>query len=356
MALPVGRRARTTSSDTWGLPPPGTTTPPPPWRTRGSAGAEASRESRSERADRRWRQGVEIMGRSGDGGGRRSRRRAPPELAVVPRDEGSAWVALECGGRARTTSSDTWGLPPPGTTTPTAPLENPWIWRPRRGAEASRAEREQRAPARAERDDRQQQREPASREPTDAGAKALKSWGGAGTERVDVPGGGPLPNSPSFRARRGADGWHWIAAGARERRAQTPGASHRRERRPPPPPWRTRGSASEEGLPAGDLRGQARRAERERKESGKRAGGRDGELSARLRRDEHFGDTCGGSGLELPIARPYGSREIQGDREEVMTREKNVLILGAPRSKVRLPSTPGGNAGPKKGAPKEETS
>ena len=99
-----------------------------------------------------------------------------------------------------------------------------------------------------------------------------------------------------------------------------------------------------------------KRAERERKESGKRAGGRDGELSARLRRDEHFGDTCGGSGLELPIARPYGSREIQGDREEVMTREKNVLILGAPRSKVRLPSTPGGNAGPKKGAPKEETS
>ena len=154
-------------------------------------------------------------------------------------------MALPVGRRARTTSSDTWGLPPPGTTTPTAPLENPWIG---------------------------------------------------------------------------------VRGGASRRRPTRAGTSG------------------------------GKRAERERKESGKRAGGRDGELSARLRRDEHFGDTCGGSGLELPIARPYGSREIQGDREEVMTREKNVLILGAPRSKVRLPSTPGGNAGPKKGAPKEETS
>ncbi len=120
-------------------------------------------EAKEERADRQWRQGVEIMGRSGDGESRRSRRRAPPKLAVVPRDEGSAWVALDCGGRARTTRSDTWGLPPPGTTPPAAPSENPWVRRPGEPA-ASREERERREA------DRQQ------REPTGSGGKGLKSW------------------------------------------------------------------------------------------------------------------------------------------------------------------------------------
>ena len=138
VALDCGGRARTTSSDTWGLPPPGTPTPTAPLENPGIGVRGGERrllgrrrreraDRRRERADRRWRQGVEIMGGSGDGVGRRSRRRAPPKLAVVPRDEGSGWVALDCGGRARTTSSDTCGLPPPGTSTPTAPLENPGI-------------------------------------------------------------------------------------------------------------------------------------------------------------------------------------------------------------------------------------
>ncbi len=132
------------------------------------------------------------------------------------------------------------------------------------------ASREERGASRQQRDHRRTRESPAERDDRQW-RQRVEIMEGAGTARVDVPGGGPLPNSPSFRAMRGADGWHWTAAGARERRAQTHAASHRRERRPPPPPWRTLGSASEEGLPAGDLRGQARRAERERKESGKRA-------------------------------------------------------------------------------------
>lgn len=161
------------------------------------------------------------MGRSGDGAGRRFRRRAPHKLAVVPHDEGERGVALARVGRARTTRGDTWGLPPPGPTSP--------HWREPLDSHAE-----------GELESRQRQ------------------------ERASAPRVRVVVRAPARR---------WTEAAQR-----------------------------------------------------------------------------------LAIGAPYERPEIHGDRGEMTRLEKNVLILGAPRSKVRLPSTPGGNAGPKKGAPKEETS